>query len=65
MVDQIRERDFDSNVYDVSKLESFLKVMLLQPHSITTDFNFPQSDDYGRGSGEGGRHHEYALISQN
>ena len=62
MVDQIRERDFNSNVYDAPNLESFLKVMLLKPHSFTTDFNFPQSDDYGRGSGEGGQHYDTRLL---
>jgi len=39
--------------------ESFLEAVLLMPCSLTADFNFPQWDYYGRGSGERRRYHRY------
>ena len=50
---------FDINIYNVPDLESFLKAVLLQPRSVTSDFNFPKWHYYGRGSGQDARRYEY------
>jgi hypothetical protein len=55
------EWGFDINLYNVPDLNAFLRAVLLQPRSITSDFNFPQWHYYGRGSGEEAQRHEYAL----
>ncbi|NIR00948.1 MAG: hypothetical protein GTN78_12235 [Gemmatimonadales bacterium] len=55
---------FPVNLYAVPDLESFLRAVLLQPRSITSDFNFPQWHYYGRGSGEDAHRHEYSLRSR-
>ena len=53
---------YDLNIYNVPDLTSFLKAALLLPRSITSDFNFPQWHYFGRGSGEEGRYHQYAIA---
>ena len=52
---------FEVNLYAVPDLESFLRAVLLQPRSVTSDFNFPKGHYYGRGSGEEGARYEYAI----
>jgi hypothetical protein len=52
---------FEVNIYNVPDLESFLKAVLHQPRSITSDFNFPQWYYYGRGSGEKAQRYEYGI----
>ena len=52
---------FEVNIYNVPDLESFLQAVLLMPHSVTSDFNFPKWHYYGRGSGEKGGHYEYSM----
>ena len=54
---------FEVNIYNVPDLESFLKAVLLQPRSITSDFNFPKWHYYGRGSGENAERYEYEARS--
>ena len=54
---------FEVNIYNIPDLESFLRAVLLQPRSITSDFNFPQWHYYGRGSGEDAHGYEYELRS--
>ncbi len=61
LVDQIDNWGFEVNIYNVPDLESFLKATLLMPRSITSDFNFPKWNYYGRGSGEDGNHYEYSA----
>lgn len=61
ILDQIEEWGFESNIYNVPDLESFLKAVLLLPRSITADFNFPKWNYFGRGSGENMKHYEYAI----
>jgi hypothetical protein len=39
--------------------ESFLQAVLQLPRSLTADFNFPEWNYYGRGSGERRRYHRY------
>ncbi len=51
------------NIYNIPDLESFLQAVLLQPRSITSDFNFPQWHHYGRGSGEDAHQYEYEPRS--
>jgi FMN phosphatase YigB (HAD superfamily) len=60
-VERMREWGLEVNVYAVPDLEAFLKAVLLQPRSITSDFNFPKWQYYGRGSGEKARRYEYDL----
>ena len=52
---------FEVNIYNVPDLETFLQAVLLMPHSVTSDFNFPKWHYYGRGSGEKGGHYEYSM----
>ena len=59
IVDQTDRWGFDINIYNVPDLKSFLKAVLQQPRSVTSDFNFPKWHYYGRGSGEDARRHEY------
>ena len=50
---------YDVNFYGVPDLEGFLEAVVLLPCSVTSDFNFPQWNFYGRGSGEKGRRITY------
>jgi len=47
---------YQVNFYGVPDLEAFLEAVVLLPSSVTSDFNFPQWNYYGRGSGARGRH---------
>ena len=61
ILDRLDKWGYDVNLYDVPDLEAFLAAVLLQPRSVTSDFNFPQWNLYGRGAGENSKHHVYAL----
>lgn len=61
VVRRLDEWGFAVNVYNVPDLDGFLRAVLLKPRSITADFNFPTWHYYGRGSGQGGRYHEYTA----
>ena len=50
---------YDVNFYGVPDLEGFLEAVVLLPCSVTSDFNFPQWNYYGRGSGESGHRFTY------
>ena len=63
IIDQMDRWGFDINIYNVPDLESFLKAVLLQPRSVTSDFNFPKWHYYGRGSGQDARRYEYEQRS--
>jgi hypothetical protein len=54
---QLEAWGYDVNLYGVPDHESFLQALLLLPRSLTADFNFPQWNYYGRGSGERRRYH--------
>jgi len=56
---QLKKWGFEVNVYNATDLEQFLKVMILSPRSITSDFNFPEWNYYGRGSGKNGIQSDY------
>jgi hypothetical protein len=59
LVRQLDEWGYEVNLYAVPDHESFLQAVLLLPRSLTTDFNFPDWNYYGRGSGERRRYHRY------
>jgi hypothetical protein len=63
LLGRLDEWGYELNIYNVPDLESFLRAVLLLPKSITSDFNFPQWNYFGRGAGAGGRHHEYAIAT--
>lgn len=63
LVRQLEEWGYEVNLYAVPNHESFLQAMLLMPRSITADFNFPEWNYYGRGSGERRRYHRYPKRS--
>ena len=62
--DRMNEWGFEVNIYNIPDWESFLKAILPKPQSITSDFNFPKWNYYGRGSGENGFHYEYSENYQ-
>lgn len=45
---------YEVNFYGILDLEGFLEAVVLLPLSVTSDFNFPQWNYYGRGSGMNG-----------
>jgi hypothetical protein len=59
LVGQLEEWGYEVNLYAVPDHESFLQAVLLLPRSLTADFNFPEWNYYGRGSGERRRYHRY------
>jgi hypothetical protein len=59
LVRQLEEWGYEVNLYAVADHESFLQAVLLLPRSLTADFNFPEWNYYGRGSGERRRYHRY------
>ena len=63
MLDLLDDWGFGMNIYNVPDLQSFLRAVLMQPRSVTSDFNFPKWRIYGRGLGEGDRHHGYPRQS--
>ena len=63
VIGNLHEWGIETNIYNVPDLDSFLQAVLLQPHSITADFNFPKWHYYGRGSGQDGRYYEYSMES--
>ena len=54
-----------SGINNAPDLEQFLKVMILSPRSITSDFNFPEWNYYGRGSGKNGIQSDYVEQQVN
>ena len=61
VLDLLDKWGFDVNIYNVPDLKSFLRAVLLEPRSITSDFNLPNWHYYGRGSGEAGLLYEYSM----
>lgn len=51
--------NYEVNFYGIRDLEGFLEAVVLLPSSVTSDFNFPQWDYYGRGSGVNGERFVY------
>jgi hypothetical protein len=65
LLHQLKKWGFEVNVYNAPDLEQFLKVMILSPRSITSDFNFPEWNYYGRGSGKNGIQSDYVEQQVN
>jgi len=63
VLDKLDKWGFEANIYNVPDLESFLRAVLLQPKSITSDFNFPKWQYYGRGSGQNQKRHVYSIAN--
>jgi hypothetical protein len=59
ILEELERRGWETNVYAVPDLHSFLEAALLLPTSVTADFNFPEWRYFGRGSGQGGHVHTY------
>ena len=57
LVQALQDWGYEINLYAVPDHESFLQAVLLLPRSLTADFNFPDWNYYGRGSGERRRYH--------
>ena len=62
IVATLSEWGFETNIYNVTDLDSFLHAVLLGPRSVTADFNFPRWHYYGRGSGQDGEHYQYSIA---
>jgi hypothetical protein len=58
-LDELECRGWETNVYGVPDLHSFLEAAVLLPTSVIADFNFPEWRYYGRGSGQGGFVHSF------
>jgi hypothetical protein len=57
LAQQLEQWGYEVNLYGVPDHNSFLQAMLQLPRSLTADFNFPEWNYFGRGSGEGQRYH--------
>jgi phosphoglycolate phosphatase-like HAD superfamily hydrolase len=60
-IGELERRGWETNVYAVPDLQSFLEAAVLLPTSVTADFNFPTWQYFGRGSGQYGVVHRYEL----
>ncbi len=58
----LEQRGWETNIYAVPDLRSFLEAAVLLPTSVTADFNFPSWRYFGRGSGQHGVVHRYAEV---
>ncbi len=58
---ELEQRGWETNIYAVPDLQSFLEAAVLLPTSVTADFNFPAWHYFGRGSGQHGVIHRYEL----
>ncbi len=58
-IDDLERRGWETNVYGVPDLQTFLEAAVLLPTSVTADFNFPAWRYFGRGSGQHGVVHRY------
>ena len=63
LVNELETRGWPVNIYGVQNLEAFLEAALLLPRSVIADFNFPDWNYYGRGSGQERMYHQYALLT--
>ncbi len=61
LMDALMDWGHEVNFYNVPDLEAFLEAVVLLPHSVTSDFNFPQWNFYGSGSGAKGRRIKYKI----
>lgn len=61
VLETLGEWGYEVNFYGVPDLEGFLEAVVLLPCSVTSDFNFPQWNFYGLGSGQNGHRITYAI----
>jgi phosphoglycolate phosphatase-like HAD superfamily hydrolase len=61
-IDELERRGWETNIYAVPDLQSFLEAAVLLPASVTADFNFPAWRHFGRGSGEHGDVHRFEHL---
>ena len=61
-IGELEMRGWETNIYAVPDLQSFLEAAVLLPTSVTADFNFPAWHYFGRGSGQDGVIHEYPAV---
>ena len=61
-ISALEQRGWETNVYAVPDLQSFLEAAVLLPTSVTADFNFPAWRHFGRGSGQGGIVHRHEAV---
>ena len=52
------------NVYQIPDLRSFLQAVLYMPAGITSDYNFPEWNRFGRGSGQDLKWHIYTEYPE-
>jgi len=62
VVSLIKKWGMEVNLYKMPDLKTFLKAALLLPNSVTSDFNFPEWQYYGQGSGENLKRQSYKKI---
>ena len=61
---ELEQRGWETNIYAVPDLQSFLEAAVLLPTSVTADFNFPAWHYFGRGSGQDGVIHRYEPLTR-
>jgi beta-phosphoglucomutase-like phosphatase (HAD superfamily) len=61
LLERLEDWGYEVNLYAVPDHDAFLQAVLLLPDSLTADFNFPDWNYYGRGSGERRRYHDYRV----
>ena len=61
LMDALMNWGYEVNFYNVPDLEAFLEAVVLLPTSVTSDFNFPQWNFYGRGAGAKGQRITYKI----
>ena len=62
-IEHLEANDWETNIYAVPDLQSFLEAAVLLPTSVTADFNFPEWHYFGRGSGEHGMILQHEVAS--
>ena len=62
-IGELEMRGWETNIYGVPELQSFLEAAVLVPTSVTADFNFPAWRYFGRGSGQHGITHRFDFAA--
>ncbi len=59
VLNEVNRLGLSSNIYGVFNLDSFLQAVLMNPESVTADFNFPEWHMFGQGAGHKLEKYEY------
>jgi len=59
IMDQMDDWEYEVNFYEIPDLRGFLRALLFMPTGITSDYNFPEWNRFGRGSGQDLKWHIY------